>query len=81
MKRRIVIENAMKAIKRDKILWESIGKYINDTTEVSHYMSIVQTRNHAKDIRYVKLIIFIESGYSRKAIKLTSKVNKKCSEK
>jgi hypothetical protein len=52
MKRRRVLEHAMKAIKRDKVLWSSIGRYVDDTDEIVHFMSIVQTRSHAKDIRY-----------------------------
>lgn len=51
MKRRKVLEQGMKALKRAKGLWKKIERYVNDTVEVNHFMSVVQTRFQYFDIK------------------------------
>ena len=51
IKRRRVLEQGMRALKRAKGLWSKIERYVNDTVEVNHFMSVVQTRFHLLDIK------------------------------
>jgi hypothetical protein len=51
MKRRKVLEQGMKALQRAKGLWPKIERYVNDTVQVNHFMSVVQTRFHYLDIK------------------------------
>jgi hypothetical protein len=44
-----VIRGCLDALKTNKKFWKQIGKYIDDVERVSHWFSIVKTRNHGLD--------------------------------